>query len=217
MPSGTSDSATESLIGASSDPAPPIPVSVPLPCSPTPTAASPAQLVAAEWPPCSKPAFISQTEPWRPSISSPASLRRAHAPLRPALERRRREAGFRDPNRTLDNYDFGFNPKRTAASFSISHRLFHRTARRRPLPRPRWPGKSHLARRSETPRFSGLSRALPRDSHPVSTNSHAVLDGTRKQYMELITTVAAAHHRRFRHAQAAQTAARICWRSCAPL
>src|SRR3712207_2814848 len=27
------------------------------------------------------------------------------------LERRRKEAGFRDANRTLDNFDFGFNPK----------------------------------------------------------------------------------------------------------
>src|SRR5688572_8210643 len=27
------------------------------------------------------------------------------------LERRRREAGFRDPNRSLDNFDFTFNPK----------------------------------------------------------------------------------------------------------
>ena len=27
------------------------------------------------------------------------------------LERRRKQAGFRDPNRTLDNFDFAFNPK----------------------------------------------------------------------------------------------------------
>lgn len=27
------------------------------------------------------------------------------------LDRRRKEAGFRDANRTLDNFDFGFNPK----------------------------------------------------------------------------------------------------------
>jgi DNA replication protein DnaC len=27
------------------------------------------------------------------------------------LERRRKEAGFRDANRTLDNFDFAFNPK----------------------------------------------------------------------------------------------------------
>src|ERR1700685_4590755 len=28
------------------------------------------------------------------------------------LERRRKQATFRDPQRTLDNFDFGFNPKR---------------------------------------------------------------------------------------------------------
>src|SRR6266480_6301193 len=27
------------------------------------------------------------------------------------LERRRKQAGFRDPQRTLDNFDFTFNPK----------------------------------------------------------------------------------------------------------
>src|SRR6201997_5191164 len=27
------------------------------------------------------------------------------------LERRRKQAGFRDPNKTLDNFDFTFNPK----------------------------------------------------------------------------------------------------------
>src|SRR3954454_5612094 len=27
------------------------------------------------------------------------------------LERRRKQAGFRDPHRTLDNFDFTFNPK----------------------------------------------------------------------------------------------------------
>ena len=27
------------------------------------------------------------------------------------LERRRKHAGFRDPNKTLDNFDFAFNPK----------------------------------------------------------------------------------------------------------
>src|SRR4030095_5730851 len=27
------------------------------------------------------------------------------------LERRRKQAGFRDANKTLDNFDFGFNPK----------------------------------------------------------------------------------------------------------
>jgi DNA replication protein DnaC len=27
------------------------------------------------------------------------------------LERRRRQAGFRDPNKSLDNFDFGFNKK----------------------------------------------------------------------------------------------------------
>jgi len=37
------------------------------------------------------------------------------------LERRRKQAGFRDPDRTLDNFDFTFNPNDLPSIISSSH------------------------------------------------------------------------------------------------
>jgi DNA replication protein DnaC len=53
-----------------------------------------------------------QAEPMAPidllsSLVSDELTRRADR----LLERRRKQAGFRDPDRTLDNFDFNFNPK----------------------------------------------------------------------------------------------------------
>jgi DNA replication protein DnaC len=73
------------------------------------------------------------------------------------LERRRKQAAFRDPQRTLDNFDFSFNPKMNQ---SLVHVLLDDLA-------------------------------------------EAVADGTRKEFMESLTTVPFADHRRLRNAQAA--------------
>ncbi len=35
------------------------------------------------------------------------------------LARRRKQAGFRDPDKTLNNFDFGFNPKMNRVWSSI--------------------------------------------------------------------------------------------------
>ncbi len=54
------------------------------------------------------------------------------------LERRRKQAGFRDLDRTLDNFDFAFNPKmnRSFWVFRPGHRHVHRQARRCAVSRP---------------------------------------------------------------------------------
>jgi DNA replication protein DnaC len=38
------------------------------------------------------------------------------------LERRRKQAGFRDPDRTLDNFDFAFNPKMSGVNYFFRSR-----------------------------------------------------------------------------------------------
>ncbi len=54
------------------------------------------------------------------------------------LDRRRKQAGFRDPDRTLDNFDFSFNPENQSQSGLRScHRHFHQQARRRSVSRSR--------------------------------------------------------------------------------
>jgi DNA replication protein DnaC len=85
------------------------------------------------------------------------------------LERRRKEAGFRDADRTLDNYDFGFNPKMNRSLvFDLATGGFIARHEDALFLGPGGAGKSHLAQ---------------------AIGADAVLDGTRKQYMELITTV----------------------------
>ncbi len=47
------------------------------------------------------------------------------------LERRRKQAGFRDANKTLDNFDFTFNPKMNRSLvFDLAIRSLHRPSRR---------------------------------------------------------------------------------------
>jgi DNA replication protein DnaC len=53
------------------------------------------------------------------------------------LDRRRKQAGFRDTNKTLDNFDFTFNPKMNRSLvFDLATGAFI-TPRRRALARPK--------------------------------------------------------------------------------
>src|SRR5579863_6891708 len=50
------------------------------------------------------------------------------------LERRRKQAGFRDANRTLDSFDFTFNPKdESQPRFRSGHLRLYRQTRGRPV------------------------------------------------------------------------------------
>ena len=83
------------------------------------------------------------------------------------LERRRKQAQFRDSQKTLDNFDFAFNKKMNRSLvFDLADRRFHRAPRRRPVSRStrhrqKSLGSGHRPRRHPT----GLPRALPRDPH----------------------------------------------------
>ena len=81
------------------------------------------------------------------------------------LERRRKQAGFRDPHKTLDNFDFTFNPKMNRSLvFDLATCALHRQARRRAVSRSRRHGQESLGPGHRPGRHStGLSRALPRD------------------------------------------------------
>src|SRR5215211_1516088 len=62
------------------------------------------------------------------------------------LERRRKEAGFRDPNRTLDNFDFSFNPKMNRSLiFDLATGGFIARHEDALFVGPGGAGKSHLA------------------------------------------------------------------------
>jgi DNA replication protein DnaC len=107
------------------------------------------------------------------------------------LERRRKEAGFRDTNKTLDNFDFTFNPKMNrslvfdlaACSFIAKHddALFLG---------PGGSGKSHLAQAIGQAAILQGFRVRYREAHVLLDElAEAVITGTRKQYMESLTTL----------------------------
>ena len=62
------------------------------------------------------------------------------------LERRRKHAGFRDPDRTLDNFDFTFNPKMNRSLvFDLATAAFISKREDALFLGPGGTGKSHLA------------------------------------------------------------------------
>ena len=105
------------------------------------------------------------------------------------LERRHKQAQFRDPNKVLDNFDFQFNPKiNRSLVFDLATAAWI-GRREDALFLVLLEAKSHCARPSGTQ----LSRRLPgvvlRSGILLEELADATLDGNRKQHVELLTTV----------------------------
>jgi DNA replication protein DnaC len=120
------------------------------------------------------------------------------------IERRTKQAEFRDPQRSLDNFDFDFNKK-------INRRLVFELATGHFITRhedvlflgPPGTGKSHLAQ--------AIGQAAIRQGHRVLyREAHVLLDGTGRSRGERNAQAIrrghdlrrALDHRRHRHAQA---------------
>ena len=132
-----------------------------------------------------------QAEPMAPidlisSLVSDELTRRADR----LLERRHKQAGFRDANRTLDNYDFTFNPKMNRSLvFDLATAAF--IARREDglFLGPGGTGKSHLAQAIGQSAILQGYRVFYREAHVLLDElADAVIDGTRKQYLESLAT-----------------------------
>jgi DNA replication protein DnaC len=107
------------------------------------------------------------------------------------LERRRKQAGLRDPNTTLDNFDFALNPKiNRSLVFDLATGAFIGRREDALFLGPGGTGKSHLAQAIGQVAIQQNCRVLYRETHILLEElAEAVIDGTRKQYMESITTV----------------------------
>ena len=108
------------------------------------------------------------------------------------LDRRRKLAAFRDPNKTLDNFDFTFNPKLNRSMvFDLATGAFIDRREDALFLGPGGTGKSHLAQAIGQAAILQGHKVLYRETHILLEEvAEAALDGTRKQYMESISSVA---------------------------
>jgi DNA replication protein DnaC len=107
------------------------------------------------------------------------------------LERRRKQASFRDPQRTLDNFDFSFNPKMNRSLvFDLATCTFIGKREDALFLGPGGTGKSHLAQAVGQAAIQQGYRVLYRETHVLLDDlAEAVADGTRKEFMDGLTTV----------------------------
>ena len=107
------------------------------------------------------------------------------------LERRRKQAAFRDPQRTLDNFDFSFNPKMNRSLvFDLATCAFIEKREDALFLGPGGTGKSHLAQAIGQAAIQQGHRVLYRETHVLLDDlAEAVAEGTRKEFMDGLTTV----------------------------
>jgi len=107
------------------------------------------------------------------------------------LERRRKQAAFRDPQKTLDHFDFNFNPKMNRSLvFDLATCAFIGKREDALFLGPGGTGKSHLAQAIGQAAIQQGYRVLYRETHVLLDElAEAVVDGTRKEFMVTLTTV----------------------------
>jgi len=107
------------------------------------------------------------------------------------FERRHKQASFRDPDRSLDRFDFDFNKKMNRA-------LVHELATARFVQQredalflgPPGTGKSHLAQAIGRAAIQQGYRVVYREAHTlIEEIADATLDGTRKAFLADLATV----------------------------
>jgi DNA replication protein DnaC len=102
------------------------------------------------------------------------------------LERRRKQAGFRDAHKTLDNFDFSFNKKlNRSLVFDLATATFISRREDALFLGPPGTGKSHLAQAIGQAVILQGYRVLYRETHTLLDElADATLDGSRKQFIE---------------------------------
>jgi DNA replication protein DnaC len=107
------------------------------------------------------------------------------------LERRRKLAGFRDPHKTLDSFDFTFNPKiNRSLVFDLATCGFIGRRDDALFVGPGGTGKSHLAQAIGQAAILQGYRVLYREAHVLLEElAEAVVNGSRKRYVESLATV----------------------------
>jgi DNA replication protein DnaC len=107
------------------------------------------------------------------------------------LDRRRKQACFRDAQKTLDGFDFTFHPKMNRSLvFDLATCAFISRREDALFLGPGGTGKSHLAQSIGHAAIQQGYRVFYRETHVLLDElADAVADGTRKEYMESVATV----------------------------
>lgn len=107
------------------------------------------------------------------------------------LERRQKQAQFRDPQKTLDNFDFTFNKKlNRSLVFDLATAGFIAKHEDALFLGPPGTGKSHLAQAIGLAALQQGYRVLYRETHTLLDEiAEVTIDGSRKQHMQLLATV----------------------------
>jgi DNA replication protein DnaC len=107
------------------------------------------------------------------------------------LERRRKQAQFRDPLKTLDNFDFDFNKKMNRSLvFDLATGTFIARHEDALFLGPPGTGKSHLAQAIGQAVIQQGYRVLYRETHTLLDDlAEATLDGTRREYLDSLVAV----------------------------
>ncbi len=102
------------------------------------------------------------------------------------MERRRKQAGFRDPLKTLDNFDFNFNKKMNRSLiFELATANFIGRREDALFLGPPGSGKSHVAQAIGQAVIQQGYRVLYRETHALLDElAEATLDGARKEFVE---------------------------------
>ena len=107
------------------------------------------------------------------------------------FERRHKQARFRDPDRSLDSFDFDFNKKMNARSiYELATARFVAQREDALFLGPPGTGKSHLAQAIGRAAIQQGYRVVYREAHTLLEEiADATLDGTRKAYLADSPTV----------------------------
>lgn len=107
------------------------------------------------------------------------------------LERRRKQAEFRDPQKSLDNFDFNFNPKMNRSLvFDLATCGFISRREDALFLGPGGTGKSHLAQAIGQAAIQQGYRVLYRETHKLLEDlAEAIVENRRKEFMDLLTAV----------------------------
>jgi DNA replication protein DnaC len=107
------------------------------------------------------------------------------------LERRRKQAQFRDSQKTLENFDFQFNAKMNRSLvFDLATAAFIARHEDALFLGPPGTGKSHLAQAIGHAVISQGYQVIYRETHTLLEEiAESSVDGTRKEQMELLANV----------------------------